>query len=1475
MLLSLLGGRRLAVTATTMVAVAVAVTVPAAPASGATPDFCPPGQFAGQCSNPMGVAVDDSTGEPASGDVYVADEENRRIDVFDSQGDFLRAFGWGVATGAEKLQVCTSACRKGLNGVGAGEIRPIAVVVDDDPFSASFHDVYVVDSTNERIQKFAPSGEFVLMFGKEVDKTKVAAHALEAQQDLCTKANIEAHDICGAGTRGATLLGGRGSGPGVINTGGVEGATTSGGSLDGSALSVDAEGDVWLGDVERLEKFNSEGGYVSELKLPGFGGVTSLAAAPAGDFYALSPPIDETQEIVPPTSGTYTLEFEGQKTAELPFNASYNEVGAALNGLSTIGENAKAFKGNGNAPLASLIQFSNALAHTNVPPIVISSGSVSTVINGTPGGAAKLGPSGEALQPFDPSGHPNALAFDPATGGLFVSDQFQEIGQPSGIASLLQYDSSGTQTESLGTGAVIGAPTGNALALGASALYVASSQGQENSAVQAFPLPEPGPLPEEDSEKAEPIGKTTATLNANVNPEGHPTTVHFEYISEVQFKQDREQFGAGTEKSEESEPVGEDFTNHPAPFFQATGLTPETTYRFRLVATNEKGIVNGETATFTTLPPLRIDATYATTVSATAATLAVELSPLGDPATYRFEYLTQAQYEANGESFSGPNTPHSSPTASAGTSVTDVIRTTQVQGLEPSIVYRYRVLAANAIRPAGIPGPVRSLTTQSTNASSGTGGLPDHRQYELVSPPNKHGAPLEAIAKEGADIQAAADGSKLTYIALAPASRESAGTRSPEYSQLLSTRGAGGWATQEISTPHEEITPAKAGHKEEYRLFSEDLSAGIVEPEGATPLSAQTTERTPYRREADGEYVPLVTAANVLPGTHFGGPEVPGAHEYPEGVVFQTATPDLSHVVLQSPQALTPGFGTGFVSSGNVENLYELSEGRLALASVLPPNGKGEEQPAAEAGLTSSVGHNNRDERGAISSDGNRVVFETSGHLYVRDLGLGRTVQVDRVGAGAAGGQGAPVFKGASSDGGRVFFLDESRLTVDASASQGRPDLYMCEVVVVGGGVSCELSDLTVALGSLESAGVQQVSAIDSTGTHVYFAANGVLTGVANTRGEHAVAEDCEAPEGMCNLYVENVDTRQVGLVAVLSHADRPDWQALLGELTVRVSPDGRFLVFMSERSLTGYDNRDAVSGALDEEVFLFDDSTGVLRCVSCDPSGARPHGVFDTSVFPGLLVDRPGIWPERWLAGSVPGWTLNSLGEQEFQPQSRYVSDGGRVFFDSADALVPQDTNGVEDVYEWEPPAGSEGASASDSCTTSGAGYSPASGGCVSLISSGTGSEESAFLDASESGDDVFFLTGAQLSPLDVDTALDVYDAHVCSVWVPCLVPASAPPVCEGDACQNPVGAPNDTTPGSLTFNGPGNLAPAAPGPPKVKLLTRAEKLVKALGSCRHRYKKSKARRERCEKAAHREYSAGAKAKRATGKIGGRRDEG
>jgi hypothetical protein len=203
----------------------------------------------------------------------------------------------------------------------------------------------------------------------------------------------------------------------------------------------------------------------------------------------------------------------------------------------------------------------------------------------------------------------------------------------------------------------------------------------------------------------------------------------------------------------------------------------------------------------------------------------------------------------------------------------------------------------------------------------------------------------------------------------------------------------------------------------------------------------------------------------------------------------------------------------------------------------------------------------------------------------------------------------------------------------------------------------------------------------------------------------------------------------------------------------------------------------------------------------------------------------------------------------------------------------VPQDTNNVNDVYEFEPPGVSD-------CTSASETYSPASGGCVSLISSGSSREESAFLDASEGGDEVFMLTSARLVKADTDAALDIYDAHVCSSSSPCPPPPPSPPAaCEGDSCQNPSSPPAETTPASLTYKGPENPPPPASAPaskPKAKPPSRAQLLAKALASCRK--KKSKKQRVSCERQARKRYGVkkkagtkakGKKARRVQGRAG------
>jgi hypothetical protein len=1033
-----------------------------------------------------------------------------------------------------------------------------------------------------------------------------------------------------------------------------------------------------------------------------------------------------------------------------------------------------------------------------------------------------------ATPPRDESGERRFLVIAPGPGGeLFVND-FR-----AGRHHIFTYNAAGDQTASFDAGeeAQDGGQQGIGYSENLKALYVLTGM------VRVVSPPPPGPFVLIGSESSGELQTTSAALGATINPEGpKATSYHFEYGTSAAY-----------DHSTAEVPLAlEPFEDLPASA-AITGLLPSTTYHFRVVAGNGTQSTNGPDQTFTTLPPVSIDSTSVTQVNATSADLQAELNPHGVAGEYHFEYDTTPYTE--GQAPHGTSVPIPEGSLSAATS--DLARSELVQGLVPSTTYYYRVVAHNSL--GAVQGPGRSFTTQGSGAV-----LPDGRQWEMVSPPNKHGAPLQPMSEFGGVLQAAADGGAFAFYSLGPTDTEPQGNRSIDDTQLLAKRGAGGWSTENITTAHEEIAKPEVGSPSEYRLFSEDLSSALLEPLGATPLSSKTTERTPYRREEDGEYMPLLPAENMLAGVKFGGEEFrKGTGEYSGGVTFRTASPDGKHVLLESTQALTSGFKAGFVPT--TSSLYELSGETLQLVSVLPGPA---DEPTAEAGLRVEVGDNDQSMRGAISADGSRVVFGTvGGHLYLRDVSLGQTVKLDEPQPGAAALQRTPLFQGATGDGDKVFFTDEARLTTDATKASGR-DLYMCEVKVSPGGqLECVLSDLSVDSNAGERADVQgEVSSFGADGGKVYFAANGVLTAAANARGGHAVPANCASTEDEpCNLYVYDTNAKRIALVAVVSSLDAPDWNGehvlRLSKLTARSSPSGRYFAFMSERPLTGYDNRDAspsAAGARDEEVFEYDAQSEALRCVSCNPTGARPVGVFDKNQFPGLLVDEARIWPNRWLAGSIPGWTANNIFVSLYQ--SRYLSDSGRLFFDAADALSPLDTNGtihgVNDVYEYEP-------AGVGSCTSEATAYVPGDAGCVNLISAGTSPEESAFLDASENRDEVFFLTASRLVGSDVDGALDVYDAHVCSVSSPCPPPPPTPsPACEGDACQNPVAPPSDATPASLTYKGPGNaISQLPPTKVAVKSLTRAQLLTRALQSCRK--KKSKKQRVVCERLARKRYAA------------------
>jgi hypothetical protein len=968
------------------------------------------------------------------------------------------------------------------------------------------------------------------------------------------------------------------------------------------------------------------------------------------------------------------------------------------------------------------------------------------------------------------------------------------------------------------------------------------------------------PTPSTDPTTA--ITATTATFNGHLTLDATPTSYSFDYK-------------LGTECSGESSTSSIEAASASVAT-PVTGLQSGRLYSVCLVTANASGSQVGPPVSFKTLPE-----TYVTDVGSSSATLHAVLDPEGGSTTYSFQYGTSTSYGSESER------------ASAGSGSKPVGVEAHIQGLSAGTIYHFRVVGS--VGAQAFAGADATFTT--THAPS-TFSLIDGRQWEQVSPPDKHGSLIYATTLEGGVIQAAEGGGAITYVASGPVVADPQGNRSIEDTQLLSKRGTGGWSTEDIATPHSDVGHYPVGELAEYKDFSPDLSLGLVEPRGETPLPPlqEGAERTIYlRNDNDCEatrteaipatcYLPLVTAANVeVQGSKLNIPEKEDETGEEPHLHFEGASPDLSHVVFgeSDGEPLTRNAVKG------EQGLYEWEGGQLALVSVLPggePSSTGGELGAINATLV----------RHAVSNDGSRIIWTQSGKsLYLRDMESEETVQVDapEMGCGSCGSEGAgPEFQTASSDGSKVFFTEKAPLTVGSSASfsESAADLYVFEVTSgKGEPLAGKLTDLTLDANFAidgERARVQgNVMGSSEDGSYVYFVADGVLGDAA----EHGVSEgSCKNGEdgGTCNLYVEHYNGSEWEapvFIATLSGDDNPDYDADLPRLTSRVSPNGQWLAFMSDRRLTGYDNTDVSSGEADEEVYLYHAETlpsgtlepGKLVCASCNPAGERPTGLFDPNfrteqgVEP-LLIDRRGAWIGHWLAASVPGWTPDEVYAALYQ--SRYLSNNGRLFFDSPDALVPADVNGKENVYEFEP-QGLGGCT--EGLANAGEVFEPAVGGCVGLISSGTSSQESAFLDAGgmgpggEEAEEVFFLTASELSPQDEDQAFDVYDAHVCSQASPCISPPSVavPPACDNEASCKPSPEPQPSIyglPSTAALGGLGNFPPPVPAAakPVAKSLTRAQKLAAALKAC---HKKKGKQRAKCQKAAHKKY--GAKTKKAS----------
>lgn len=899
-------------------------------------------------------------------------------------------------------------------------------------------------------------------------------------------------------------------------------------------------------------------------------------------------------------------------------------------------------------------------------------------------------------------------------------------------------------------------------------------------------------------QNASSVEYTTAKVNGTVDTQNESTAYRFQYLDEAAYQQNlaesKPPFEGAVNGVEGSLPAS---TSGPqAVSGELTGLTAHTTYHLRLLAENADGADEAVAAsTFETkeaAAPL-VDHTYVSGVGTEEATLNAAINPRGATTTYRFQYTTEAAFEANG--FSGAA--ETQPATLEGKANPDDLGQAKLEGLEPDTAYRFRVLAENA--KGSVTGETRWLHTYAIHSEAPetcpnaarrieqhSTFLPDCRAYEMVSPPDKSSGDVMINSLR---TWAAADGNAAAFASLTGFGDVAGTGVATDYLAQRSANpnpGTNGWSTHAI-TPSQGALPL-ALTEEAFEpmdlAFTPNLDAGVYQswdPLTSDPYVAGVANLYLRRgfRTAPSPAVDLVTAcpACVLSGD----PLAPFART-PFSMLPKLAglSADGTHVLFESTLKLTPNATDG-TSSGQI-NLYEYANGAVQNVGILP---NGEPAPGAIAGQGAGAG------QGigfylpqTLSRDGARVAFTAdpavrrmgvdqymSGDLYLRDTSSTppSTIQIngsERTPPDPGGPQPA-VFWAMSGDGRRVFFTTAEQLTNDDN--NPNVDLYVFDA---GAPAGSRLTRISVQDPSLPGANVDIVLGASDDGRTVYFTSSGPLLpgdpsfgtlADSNTEGIYMWSDAGSGPPQLrfvAPLFGHSFENRAAGVAWGPSYL-----------MQSRVSPDGRFLLFsttngngvLSRYGQSDYDQgtcSDVVSSLGCRELYLYDAQATApqqqMQCVSCRIDGATATvSATDTA--------------HAFLGASESGGMFDHA-----------LTPDGHVFFSTAEALVLEDTNGKSDAYEWQ-------------------------NGHVHLLSDGRDPSPSFFLDASPDGSNVFLATRARLTGWDGDGSYDLYDARAGGGFPE---PPSASAPCAGpDTCRGPgAAAPPPVAPVTPRFIGPPN---------------------------------------------------------------------
>jgi hypothetical protein len=986
-----------------------------------------------------------------------------------------------------------------------------------------------------------------------------------------------------------------------------------------------------------------------------------------------------------------------------------------------------------------------------------SAGSVFAV-NYNSGEASKLDSStGATNYVFVPRTTPvGVISVIPSSGRLLA------VNSSSGVAGVVrEYDASGATkaevTSEFDAGSRIQGIAGSP-----ENVYI-SQLGEPSLKVFGTPVPFP------ELEPVDAIGLTEATLHGLVNPAGlQLSSCKFEY-----GLSNKTGFEGEADCTPSASQIPPDFENHQVEA-RIDGLVANATYRVRLSISNTTRTLSSEIGTLETAGKPAISEVRARDATGTSAVLEAKVNPSGFDTSYEVEWGPTSAYGN-----------HIQTGISLGAGTAPVVVTAQLSALSAGTRYHYRILAFNA---QGIEvSPDREVETLNSC------GLPDARCLELVSPREPGPVAQPGLASnEELDFQSALEPGSLMYSV----ANGLPGTTKAAEVLYHAVRGPDGWTSTQFSPPILSRNETKGNPSGTTRtqglsdnlecaflstnqLLTGNASMRLVVEEGGSNL---------YRRDPGGGYTSITSLSPESIPAEAGSIEdyhVDGFSKNCEKVVFSTK-------YFRYP-------GIESVQNSRSEYLYEWDEGSLRSVGIVPAGEGGTIEVGALPG-----GENSRaatlELGNIVSANGRRVFFSAERRTAANEEEIGKvgifvredgTVTRDLSQSQTSKPDTGALFQYAAEDGSRVFFIANAGLTTSSSV-EGE-DLYEYNLE------TNELTDLsaTEAQGGAQVAGVLGLS---SNGAHTYFAARGQLV-----VGEGPSLVENKAAHTFSIYSEESGDLSYVG---VLTEGD------LNVKKAVRVSPDGRYLLFQSQANVTGY-----VSGGA-KEAYLFDSRSAVepTVCVSCRQD------------------DQPSVTP-------VNNWPLGNGDEQDrFHGRARLVVRNGvpTVFFTSFDRLAPAAIAGVVNLYEWA--HGQVFVISTEPVGLSGP-----------LDVNGGLEENLVFSGASSDGTDLYFTTPGKLTWEDPDERRSMYDARA-GGGVPEPTKASKPcdAVVEG-ACQGQAPAPG-AQPGdvqSSKFAGPGNKTNCRKG------------FVRRKGKCTKKHPKSQKRAKKRHKGKNKSKAKRAKTRK------------